>query len=145
LSPPNDPAAPVLLYDGVCGLCNRLVQFSLQRDVHGRLRFAALQSDFAARILSRHAINSLDLDTVYFVEACGQPEERLSARSDAIISVLCQIGGGWSVAAALLRVLPRWFHEWGYKIVARHRYRIFGRSASCLLPEKKYQDRFLDI
>jgi predicted DCC family thiol-disulfide oxidoreductase YuxK len=143
LSPANDPAAPVLLYDGVCGLCNRLVQFSLHHDVQGRLRFAPLQSDFAARIMSRHDINPLDLDTVYFVEACGQPEERLSVRSDAIISLLRHIGGGWSVAAAMLRFLPRWFREWGYKIVARNRYRIFGRSDSCLLPEKKYQDRFL--
>ena len=145
MSRANDPAAPVLLYDGVCGLCNQLVQFSLHRDVNRRLRFAAIQSDFAARILSRHAINPLDLDTVYFVEACDQPEERLSARSDAVISVLRQVGGGWAVAAALLRVLPRWFREWGYKIIARNRYRVFGRSDSCLLPEKKYQDRFLDM
>jgi predicted DCC family thiol-disulfide oxidoreductase YuxK len=145
LSRGTDAAGPILLYDGVCGLCNRLVQFSLPRDVNRRLRFAALQSDFAARILSRHAINPLDLDTVYFVEACGQPAERLLVRSDAIISVLRQIGGGWSVAAVLLRVLPRWFREWGYKIIARNRYRIFGRSDSCLLPEKKYQDRFLDM
>ena len=121
------------------------MQFSLRRDVNRRLRFAALQSDFAARILSRHALNPLDLDTVYFVEACGQPEERLLVRSDAIISVLRQIGGGWSVAAVLLRVLPRWFREWGYKIIARNRYRIFGKYESCMIPEEKHRHRFLDI
>jgi predicted DCC family thiol-disulfide oxidoreductase YuxK len=140
----TDPANPILLYDGVCGLCNRLVQFSLQRDTDRRLRFASLQSDFAAKILQRHGLSSRDLDTVYFVEDCGQPEERLSTRSDAVISVLRQIGGPWTVAANMLRIVPRLLREWGYKIVACNRYRIFGRRDSCFLPEAKYRDRFLD-
>ena len=141
----TDPANPILLYDGVCGLCNRLVQFSLKRDATRRLRFASLQSDFAASILERHAIDPRDLDTVYFVEDYGQPEERLSARCDAVISVLRQIGASWTVAAALLGVVPKWFRDWGYKIIARNRYRIFGRTDRCFLPEAKYRDRFLDL
>ena len=141
----TDPANPILLYDGVCGLCNRLVQFSLKRDASHRLRFASLQSDFAARILQRHGLNPRDLDTVYLVEDCGRPEERLWARSDAVNSVLRQIGGPWTVAAALLRTVPRWLRDWAYKIVARNRYRVFGRSDSCILPEAKYRDRFLDV
>ena len=83
-----DSANPILLYDGVCGLCNRLVQFTLRHDVKRRLKFAALQSDFAAQILSRHGLNPKDLDTVYLVEAYGLPGERLRERSDAVISVL---------------------------------------------------------
>ncbi len=140
----TDPANPILLYDGVCGLCNRLVQFSLQRDANRRLRFASLQSDFAARVLQRHGLNPSDLDTLFFVEDCGRPEEWLSVRSDAIISLLRQIGGPWAMAAVLLRIVPRGLRNWAYKIVARNRYRIFGRSDSCFLPESKYQDRFLD-
>jgi len=140
-----DPANPILLYDGICGLCNRLLQFILKRDAGGRLHFASLQSDFAGLILQRHGFNSPDLDTLYFVTNCGRPEERLSTRSDAVIFVLLQIGGMWRVVAALLRIVPRGFRDWGYKIVARNRYRVFGRSESCLLPEEKYRARFLDM
>ena len=67
-----DPANPILLYDGVCGLCNRLVQFVLKRDSSGHFRFASLQSDFASRILRQHGLDPDDLDTVYLVEAPGQ-------------------------------------------------------------------------
>lgn len=140
----TDSANPILLYDGICGLCNRLVQFTLKRDASQRLRFASLQSDFAASVLQRHGLNPGDLDTVYLVDGCGRPEERLSTHSDAVISLLRHLGGPWSVAAALLRVVPRWLRDWGYQIVARCRYRIFGRSQSCLLPEAIYRDRFLD-
>jgi predicted DCC family thiol-disulfide oxidoreductase YuxK len=141
----TDLSNPIVFYDGVCGLCNRLVQFSLQRDANRRLHYASLQSDFAAKVLRRHGFDSRDLDTVYFVEECGRPEERLSARSDAVISVLQQIGGPWSLTAALLRIVPRWLRNWGYNIVAHNRYSIFGKSDSCLLPEAKYRDRFLDL
>jgi predicted DCC family thiol-disulfide oxidoreductase YuxK len=137
-------ANPIILYDGVCGLCDRLVRFTLQRDTNGRFRFASLQSNFTARILQRHALDPHDLNTVYLVEDCDRPGERLLARSDAVVSILRQLGGAWRVTAALLRVVPRWLRDWGYKMVARNRYRIFGRSDTCLLPEAKYRDRFLD-
>ena len=91
--PPN----PIIFYDGVCGLCNRLVQFTLKHDADGRLRFASLQSGFAAAVLQRHGFNSRDLDTLYVVEYNGLPEERISLRSDAAIAVLRQLGdlGQW--------------------------------------------------
>ena len=135
-----DPANPILLYDGVCGLCNRLVQFVLKRDSSRHFRFASLQSDFASRILQRHGLDPNDLDTVYLVE----PGERLTARSDAVISVLRRLGGFWRALALLLRALPKSLRDWGYDIIARSRYRIFGKHDSCLLPEEKYRDRFLD-
>jgi predicted DCC family thiol-disulfide oxidoreductase YuxK len=142
---PIDPANPILLYDGVCGLCNRLVQFSLKRDSGDHLRFASLQSDFAAPILQRHGFNRHDLDTVYFVSGYGRTEERLSTRSAAVILVLQHIGGLWGVVAALLRMLPRWLRDCGYDMVARNRYRVFGRSENCILPEEEYRARFLDV
>ena len=136
-----DPTNPVLLYDGVCGLCNRLVQFVLKRDARGLFRFASLQSDFAAGILQQHGLDPNDLDTVYLVEA---PGERPASRSDAVISVLRGLGGFWRVTAVLLRALPKGLRDWGYNVIARNRYRIFGKHDSCLLPEQKYRDRFLD-
>jgi predicted DCC family thiol-disulfide oxidoreductase YuxK len=137
---PNS-ANPVLLYDGVCGLCNRIVQFVLKHDRRARFRFASLQSGYAAAILQRHGIDSDDLDTVYYVA----PDQAPAARSDAVIAILRELGGFWKTIAAAIRILPKWLRDRGYNVVARHRYRIFGKYESCLLPEKKYQDRFLDL
>ena len=67
---------PVVLYDGVCGLCNGLNQFLLKRDRHDRFRFASLQSEFAAALLKRHGVNSVDLDTFYLVDNYGQSNEQ---------------------------------------------------------------------
>ena len=138
--PMPDPANPILLYDGVCGLCNRLVQFVLKRDAGAHFRFASLQSDFAATLLRQHGLDPDDLDTVYLVE----PGQRLTARSDAVISVLRKLGGFWSAVALLLRALPKSLRDRGYDIIARSRYRIFGKRDTCFLPEEKYRDRFLD-
>jgi predicted DCC family thiol-disulfide oxidoreductase YuxK len=135
---------PIVLYDGVCGLCNRLTQFLLKRDHRDRLRFASLQSDFAAVILERHGKNSQDLDTVYVVQDYGEANERLLGRSDAILSLGRELGGIWSVAA-WAKALPRFFRDWIYNLVARNRYRVFGKYDSCMMPEAKHRGKFLDV
>ena len=135
---------PVILYDGVCGLCNRLVQFVLKHDSRDRFRFAWLQSDFAAGILQRHGVTPEDLDTMYVVLDCALPEERLESRSDAAIVILKELGGGWGILDLALRVLPEWLRNWGYNLVARNRYRIFGKYDSCPIPSEKDRGKFLD-
>jgi predicted DCC family thiol-disulfide oxidoreductase YuxK len=135
---------PIVLYDGVCGLCNRLVQFLLKRDTHDRFRFASLQSEFANNLLTQHGLDPQDLDTVYVVRDYGQPDERLLARSDAILFMLKQLGGLWKVMGVGL-VLPQAFRDAVFRIVARNRYRIFGKYESCMLPEPKHRAKFLDV
>jgi predicted DCC family thiol-disulfide oxidoreductase YuxK len=135
---------PVLLYDGVCGLCNRLVQFILHRDRNAIFRFAALQSSLAARILARHGASPADLDTVYVVLNHELPNESLLSRSDAVIFVLQQLPGPWPLAASALRLLPKFLRGPAYNAVARHRYRIFGRSDVCIMPRDADHTRFLD-
>ena len=135
---------PIVLYDGVCGLCNHLVQFLLQRDKRDRFRFASLQSEFAQAVMIRHRLDPHDLDTVYVVKDHNQPTETLLARSDAILYMLKQLGGIWSVAA-VARVLPRALRDAIYKIVARNRYRLFGKHESCMLPEPEPRAKFLDV
>jgi predicted DCC family thiol-disulfide oxidoreductase YuxK len=137
----TDSANPVLLYDGVCGLCNQLVQFVLKHDRKAQFRFASLQSAYATRILQRHELDPHDLDTFYVVQESGA---RVSARSDAVIFVLRELGGFWAATAVALCIFPKPLRDWGYGVVARYRYRIFGKYESCLVPEKKYRDRFLD-
>src|SRR2546430_238885 len=136
---------PIILYDGVCGLCNHLVQFVLRRDPNGIFRFASLQSSFAARIVSRHGANALNLDTVYVVVNYDLPGEHLLARSDAIISILKQLGGIWKVLGILFQLLPRVVRDAAYRLVARNRYRIFGRFEICMIPAPENRARFLDL
>ena len=136
-------ANPIVLYDGVCGLCNRLTQFLLKRDVHDRLRFASLQSDFAAKVLRRHGLDSSDLDTVCVIEDYETPNERVLIRSDAILAVVGELGGFWMIAG-MGKILPRPIRDGLYKLVARNRYRVFGKYETCVLPEAKHRKKFLD-
>ena len=135
---------PILLYDGVCGLCNRFVQFVLRRDPNATFRFAWLQSAPAARILARHGANPTDLDTVYVVVNHDLPDEYLLSRSEAVLFVLRLLGGLWRPTASLLQLLPKFLRDAAYNTVARHRYRIFGRSEVCTLPRDQDHSRFLD-
>jgi predicted DCC family thiol-disulfide oxidoreductase YuxK len=135
---------PIVLYDGVCGLCNHLVQFLLKRDTNDRFRFASLQSEFAQTLMMKHKVDPHDLDTVYVVKDHGQSNETLLARSDAILYMLSDLGGVWKLTG-VGRALPKAFRDAVYKMVARNRYRVFGKHESCMLPEPKHRAKFLDV
>jgi predicted DCC family thiol-disulfide oxidoreductase YuxK len=135
---------PILLYDGVCGLCNRLVQFVLRRDRKVVFRFAALQSTFATPILQRHGASATDLDTVFVVLNYNEPGETLVTRSAAVVFVLRQMGILWRSLAAVANFIPRPIGDAGYRFIARRRYRIFGRYDACPLSTPETRARFLD-
>src|ERR1039458_3720990 len=97
---------PILLYDGVCGLCNRIVQFTLRRDRNAFFRFASLQSAFTAAILARHGADPSDLNTFYVVVNHELPNESLLSRSDAGIFVLKELPGPWGWFVAPIQLLP---------------------------------------
>ena len=136
---------PIILYDGVCGLCNRLVQFLLKHDREGRLRYASLQSDFAAKVLQRHGIDPKDLDTLHVVENYDQPNERVLQRSNAVLRAGRELGGAWSAMTSLARIVPRPLRDLVYRFVAQNRYRVFGKYDTCMLPDPKQRSRFLDV
>ncbi len=157
----NKELHPILLYDGVCGLCNRGVQFVLRWDLEGRFRFAALQSGMAARVLGRHGARLNSVDTMYVVLDYEMPSERLLGRSDAVAFVLKELGTErqpaatvptrlatglrlWRVLGSLLQLVPREIRDWGYRVVARSRYRIFGRYDQCPVPSAETRGRFLE-
>ena len=135
---------PIVLYDGVCGLCNRAVQFLLKRDRHERLRFASLQSEFAAQLLQRHGLDNKDLDTVYVVLNQGDAGEALLAKGDAFLVFARELGGVWNVAR-LGRIIPRPIRNWLYDFVARHRYQVFGKYEACMLPDPRYKHKFIEV
>jgi predicted DCC family thiol-disulfide oxidoreductase YuxK len=135
---------PILLYDGVCGLCNRLVQFTLRHDRDDVFRFASLQSTLAARLLGRHGASATDLDTFYVVADPEQPSEHLFARSDAARFVLTNLGGGWAGVAEFCKLLPHPLRDAIYNLVARNRYKIFGKLDACAIPDPRHRAKFLD-
>ena len=136
---------PIILYDGVCGLCNRLIWFVIKCDRNDRFRFAALQSEFAATVLQRQGINPQSLDTMYLLLNYSQPDERLAARSDAAIQILTELGGIWRALASIVRLLPRWFRDKAYNLIARNRYQLFGKYQTCQIPDERYRSKFLDL
>jgi len=134
---------PILLYDGVCGFCDRTVQFVLARDADGPMRFATLEGEVAARIL-RDRPDLADVDSLLLVEPSNSGPPRVRARSDAALAVAGYVGGGWAVLAAMGRLVPRPIRDAAYDFFARHRYRWFGRYDACPLPLPEVRRRFLD-
>ena len=141
---PESTSNPIVLYDGVCGLCNRAVQFLLKRDRHDRLRFASLQSDFAATLLKRQGVDHKELDTVYVVLNSGEANETLLAKSDAFLLFTKEIGGFWGLAR-LGKIIPRPIRNWLYAFVARHRYQVFGKYEACVLPDPRHKHKFIEV
>ena len=137
---PSD-SGPLILYDGVCGLCHGTVRFVLRRDRGGRFRFAPLQGETAGALLGRHGL-ARELDSLIYVEGFGGPAERVYMRSDGVLRILVQLGGAWRCVNAL-RILPRPLRDAVYDLVARYRYRWFGRLDSCPLPSPEARARFL--
>ena len=133
----------LVFYDGLCGLCDRFVQFLLPRDRRGVIRFAQLQSELARRELVPHGHDPGDLDTIVVIEAWGTPRQRVLARSRAVLHAVAGLGGLWSPAARLAQLIPAVVADQVYAFVARRRYRIFGKYDTCPLPRPEWQARFI--
>jgi predicted DCC family thiol-disulfide oxidoreductase YuxK len=145
------------------------VQFILRRDAEGVFQFASLQGELAGRILAHHGADAGDLDTLYVLVDCDHEDEELLAGSDAVIFILQQLAAAeprsaypgrrpgsteatptrelwfWRLVAAMLQLVPRALREWGYRMVARNRYRMFGRYDACPVPTEEIRRRFLDL
>jgi predicted DCC family thiol-disulfide oxidoreductase YuxK len=132
----------LLLYDGVCALCNGVVQFLMKRDRLDRFRFAPLQSSLGREVLARFDIYSFP-DGVMLLTDALTASEHLYQRSDGVAEALQLLGGPWRLAGKALRLLPRPLRDWGYGIVARFRYRLFGRYETCPIPPPEQRGRLL--
>ncbi len=138
---------PVVLFDGVCNLCNRSVQFIVDHDPDGRFHFATQQSAIGRRLLDEVGVTDVRGvggvggvgDTVVLVDDDG----RVWRQSAAVLRILAGLRGPWRVVG-VLRVVPRPVRDALYRFVAGHRYGWFGRTDECRLPRPEWRDRFLD-
>jgi predicted DCC family thiol-disulfide oxidoreductase YuxK len=128
----------VVLFDGVCNLCNGFVQFIIPRDPAGHFRFAALSSEAAARVLSNAGHEVPPVDSVVLVEGGG-----VYVRSTAALRIAKRLRFPWFLAYGLM-VVPRVVRDAVYDFVARHRLQWFGRRETCLIPGPGIRERFLD-
>jgi len=136
------PGHTLVLYDGVCGLCNRLVAFLLRHDKRDGFRFASLQSELGQTLLRSHGLNTADLDSVVVIKDLYAPNEQVFTRSAAILTCLNGLGGAWRAAAAA-KIVPLGIREASYKLIARHRYQIFGKHEVCPMPKPQDRVKFL--
>ncbi len=141
-SPTQAAGRHLLLFDGECGLCAGLVQFILAHDPSGIFHFAALASPEGRAMVTRHGGDPDDVSTVYVVADYRTPEARPLTRSRAALFVAGTLGWPWK-AATLFGVLPTALLDRLYDVVARNRYRVFGRREQCLMPRPEWRDRFI--
>jgi predicted DCC family thiol-disulfide oxidoreductase YuxK len=129
---------PILLFDGVCNLCNGIIRFLLNLDKRGVLRFASLQSAAGQAYLQRFSLHPGKLPSVVLVEG-----DRYSQRSTAALRVMRALGWPYRALYALILV-PRPMRDLVYDLIAKNRYRIFGKRETCMLPTPALKARFLE-
>ena len=129
---------PTLLFDGVCNLCSGSVQFILKRDPKGAFRFASLQSEVGRKLMTEHGLDPEALSSVVLIE-----NGRAYQESSAALRIARHMAGAWKLLR-VLAVIPRPLRDAIYRLIARNRYRWFGKSESCWLPTPELRARFLD-
>jgi predicted DCC family thiol-disulfide oxidoreductase YuxK len=132
-----DLSRSIVLFDGVCNLCNSCVRFILNRDSGGLFSFSPLQSDISKSILQEFGLSNDSLDTFILVE-----DGKCYVRSEAALRVARRLGGVWGLFYAFI-IIPRPFRDYMYGTVARHRYKWFGKREECMVPEPGDVERFL--
>lgn len=128
--------APIIFFDGVCNLCNSLVDLLLRLDKRQAFRFASLQGETAARLLGPLAENPHTWSVVYV------DEQGVHNQSDAALAICRRLGGVW-VVLAWFRMVPRVLRDPVYRLIARYRYHLFGRRETCRIPTVAERTRFL--
>jgi predicted DCC family thiol-disulfide oxidoreductase YuxK len=134
--------AVLVLYDGVCAMCNGIVSFLLARDPDDRFRFLALQSGLGREVVRARGGDPDEVSTLYVITDPGRAGEKVLARGRAGIRAMTSAGGGWRLLHAL-RILPTFLLDAGYRLIANRRYRIAGRLDACPVPPAEHRHKFL--
>lgn len=130
-------AGPILLFDGVCNLCNGLVRFIIKRDPNAKIKFAPLQSSVGKSLLKKFDLTTDNIDSVVYIAG-----DKHFLRSSAVLHILREIGGVWRVFYGFI-IIPKFIRDFFYNLIAGSRYRIFGRTETCMVPAPGIEGRFL--
>ena len=136
-APLGNDAAPIILFDGVCNFCAWSVRFVIERDPRGVIRFASLQSEAGRSLLRQHGLDENQSDSFVFIE-----DGRAFTESTAALRVCKHLSWPWRWLRVCL-MLPKFLRDPFYRVIARNRYRWFGKSDSCLVPSPEIRARFL--
>jgi predicted DCC family thiol-disulfide oxidoreductase YuxK len=128
----------IILFDGVCNLCNGTVQFILKRDKKNLFKFASLQGNYGQETLKKFGLPGRNPNSFILLEG-----EHIYTHSTGALRLFRHLGGVWKLLYGFI-IVPRFIRDGLYNFIARNRYRWFGKSASCYLPNAALQDRFLD-
>ena len=129
---------PVVLFDGVCNLCNRSVQFILKKDKKKQFRFASLQGKTGQAILQRFDLPMDHFNTILLLDG-----EKLYTHSTGTLKIAKRLSGAWKLLYGFI-IIPRFIRDLVYNLVARNRYKWFGKKDSCMIPLPEWKERFLD-
>ncbi len=127
----------VLLFDGVCNLCNGMVQFVLRNEKEAQIKFGALQSEAVSKYIEHYHLDKNALMSIIFIEGAVIYE-----KSEAVTRIARYLKPPWSLFK-FIGIFPRSINNYFYDVVAKHRYRIFGKTESCMMPYAKWESRFL--
>ncbi|MDF2903921.1 MAG: hypothetical protein K0S25_1559 [Bacillus sp. (in: firmicutes)] len=127
----------IILFDGVCNFCNQSVQFIIQNDPAEHYKFASLQGDIGKRLLNQYHVDK-DINSIVLIE-----NEKSYLKSSAALRISMKLNWPWKLFGIFL-LIPRFIRDFFYDIVAKNRYRWFGRQENCMLPSPNLKERFLD-
>jgi len=127
----------IILFDGVCHLCDGFVQFVMNQDKAGAFRFAPLQSEAGRSLLQHFGLDENALDTVILIE-----NGKYYTRSTAPLRIAKRIGGLWALTYVFI-IIPKFLRDAGYNLIAKNRYRLFGKKDQCMIPTPEVRARFL--
>lgn len=127
----------LILFDGVCNFCNSSINFIIDHDPEKHFKFAPLQSDIGQGVLRKFNKNTKDFDSVILLK-----DNKLYQKSEAALEITKHLSGFWKYLS-VFGILPTFFLDFFYNIVAKNRYRIFGKSDSCRMPTPELKERFL--
>ncbi len=128
----------IIYFDGVCNLCNASIQFILNRDPKGKFKFCALQSPRGKKMIQENGFSAESFDTFLLSE-----NGTLYTRSTAALRTLKELSGGWPLLYGLI-IVPAVLRDFVYRLVAKNRYRWFGKKESCMVPTPEIRSLFLD-
>ncbi len=127
----------VILFDGVCNFCNASINFVIDHDPNKHFKFASLQSEFGNAILKKYQRNTTDFESVILLK-----NNRIFTKSKAALEIAKDLCGFWKYLS-LFSVLPSSILDFFYDLIAKNRYKIFGKSDSCRMPTRELRERFL--